>query len=368
MGEVSAFSEDYATARQRLLQAASGLDWSIESHSIGIAGPNGEELTFDAICSPGDGCENAIVLSSGVHGVEGFFGSAVQLALLNEWSSHSLPEMRYVFLHALNPYGFAWIRRFDENNADLNRNFLLRNEQYANSPVGYSELDSLLNPKRPPSRWEPFVLKALWEISRHGMPALKQAIASGQYEYPQGLFFGGFVPSKMQTVLSESLKRVLNGIQRVVHLDFHTGLGSMGAFKLLIDYPLSERQRNQLTDLFGLNSYEDCGSAGVSYDVRGGFGRWCVSQSFVPNYLFGCAEYGTYSPIKIVGGLRAENQSHHWGAPSAASTKRAKRRLKELFCPSSLSWRSRVMEHSLQLVTQTAHKLDKLSPATFQAS
>ena len=78
MGEVSAFSDDYVTARQRLLQAASRHGWSIDSHSIRVSGPNGEELTFDAICSPGDGCENAIVLSSGVHGVEGFFGSAVQ--------------------------------------------------------------------------------------------------------------------------------------------------------------------------------------------------------------------------------------------------------------------------------------------------
>jgi hypothetical protein len=224
MGEVSAFSDDYVTARQRLLQTASSHGWSIDSHSIGIAGPNGEELKFDVICSPGGGWENAIVLSSGIHGVEGFFGSAVQLSLLNDWTAHSMPDIRYVFLHAVNPYGFAWIRRCDENNVDLNRNFLLRNEQYANSPVGYSELDSLLNPKRPPSRLEPFALKALWEISRHGMPALKQAIASGQYEYPQGLFFGGFVPSKMQEVLSESLKRLLNGVQPVldqwVHLNY----------------------------------------------------------------------------------------------------------------------------------------------------
>ncbi|HUP82207.1 MAG TPA: M14 family metallopeptidase, partial [Pirellula sp.] len=303
MGKVSAFSDDYATARQRLLQSASRLGWSIESHSIGVSGPNGEDLTFDSVCSPGDEWENAIVLSSGVHGVEGFFGSAVQLTLLEDWSSLSLPGMRYVFLHGVNPYGFAWIRRFDENNVDLNRNFLLWNEQYANSPVGYSELDSLLNPKRPPSRWEPFALKAFWEISRHGMPALKQAIAAGQYEYPQGLFFGGFVPSKMQQVLSENLKCLLHGIHRVVHLDFHTGLGQMGEFRLLIDYPLSERQRNQLTDLFGHGSFEACGSAGVAYDVRGGFGRWCVSQSFVPDYLFACAEYGTYRPIQIVGGL-----------------------------------------------------------------
>ncbi len=62
----------------------------------------------------------------GLHGVEGFFGSAVQLACLEHWLSAEAPSVKYVFLHGLNPYGFAWRRRFDENNVDPNRNFLLR--------------------------------------------------------------------------------------------------------------------------------------------------------------------------------------------------------------------------------------------------
>ena len=37
----------------------------------------------------------------------------------------------------------------------------------------------------------PGLLKAALLIRRYGMSALKQTVAGGQYEFPQGLFFGG---------------------------------------------------------------------------------------------------------------------------------------------------------------------------------
>lgn len=137
----------------------------------------------------------------------------------------------------------------------------------------------------------------------------------------------------------------------------------MGACKLLIDYPINERQRGWLTDWFGADSFEACDSSSIAYDARGGFGRWCVSRNLAPNYLFACAEFGTYGPVQILAGLRAENQAHHWGVPSAMSTVRAKQRLKELFCPSAESWRAQVIERSLDLVDQAIRALHDLAPS-----
>jgi hypothetical protein len=347
-------------ARQRFQQAASQLGWQLEAHPIGCSGPGGEELAIDVGYSPSGDPDKVLVVSSGVHGVEGFFGSAVQIALLKHWATGSLPSMRCLFLHGLNPFGFARLRRFDENNVDPNRNFLLAGERYEGLPAGYAELNELLNPRRPPSRWEPFTLKALWTIVRHGMPALRQAIASGQYEFPKGLFFGGTGPSRTQQLLAENLKRWLRGSQYVVHLDFHTGLGPKGTCKLLIDYPLTEAQRTQLTDWFGVRTWEACDSSTIAYDARGGFGRWCASRNLAPAYLFACAEFGTYNPIQIIAGLRAENQAHHWGTPLAASTLRAKQRLKELFCPSARTWRERVLNKSFDLVDRALKGLDRV--------
>lgn len=357
MSKAQAFSPDYATARHRFRQAASNAGWSLEAHPIGVAEPDGGELTIDVACSPTQDTDKSLIVSSGMHGVEGFFGSAVQLGLLEQWDSRSAPRVRHVFLHALNPFGFAWIRRVDEHNVDPNRNFLLPGERYAGSPGGYAGLDGLLNPQCPPSRWEPFALKALWAIGRHGMPALRQAVAEGQYEFPRGLFFGGTGPSRTHQLLGENLGRWLKGSRDVVHLDLHTGLGPNGACKLMIDYPLSERKRARLADWIGTDSFGTLDPGSFDYDVRGGLGRWSVSRNFAPDYLFAFAEFGTYGPIQVLAGLRAENQAQHWGTPAAASTVRAKHRLKELFCPSSEAWRLQALDRGFDLVARAVRGL-----------
>lgn len=362
MHAVTYFSPDYATARQRFRQAVSRLGWDLEAHPIDAAGPEGEELTTDVAISPGGDSQKTLVLSSGLHGVEGFFGSAVQVGLLEQWASATPPAVKSVFLHALNPFGFAWLRRFDENNVDPNRNFLLAGEPYAGAPPAYAALDPLLNPRRPPSRWEPFTVKALLKVARHGMIPLRHAIAAGQYEFPQGLFFGGTGPSAAHRLLAEHLGRWLQGSRSVVHLDFHTGLGPKGTSQLLFDYPLSAHQRQRLTDWFGAESFEAGHSRNIAYAPRGGFGRWCTSRELASDYLYACAEFGTYGPIRVLAGLRAENQAHYWGSPAAPSTRRAKQRLKELFCPTSEAWRSQVLHKSFQLVTQALQALEGPPP------
>lgn len=351
------FATDHATARRRFQQAASRLGWRLETHSIGAGGPTGEDLAFDVGLSPGVDDGRVLVVSSGLHGVEGFFGSAVQVAVLERWAVTTPPACRCVFLHGLNPFGFAWIRRFDENNVDPNRNFLLPGERFAGAPDGYDQLDRFLNPRRPPSSWEPFTLKALAKIARHGMPTLRQTVAGGQYAHPLGLFFGGTGPSRTQELLSQHLPRWLQGSRSVVHLDFHTGLGPYGTYKLLLDYEPNAHQFACLVKWFGRESFEAIDSNGIAYDARGGFGRWCVGRRLATDYLFACAEFGTYGPIRVLAGLRAENQAHHWGDPSAPSTIRAKKRLQELFCPASNAWRSRVIERGQDLVDRALQGL-----------
>lgn len=350
MTNLTPFSPDYKTARKRFRQAVEQAGWQRETHSIERTGPDCEDLAIDVAWSPAANPDRTLVVSSGVHGVEGFFGSAVQLALLDLWSRTEPPPVRCVFLHALNPWGFAWLRRFDENNVDPNRNFLLEHEQYAGSPPGYAELNGLLNPTSPPSRWNAFFPKALLAMARHGSARVRQSVAAGQYEFPKGLFYGGSEPSQMHRILDEHLPRWLEGSRSVVHLDFHTGLGRSGTYKLLIDYPLISTEREKFTRWFGADSFEACESEGISYDARGGLGRWCVARDLAPEYLFACAEFGTYGPVRIVAGLRAENQAHHWGEPGSAGTIRAKQHLKELFCPAADSWRSTVLRHSVNLV------------------
>ena len=112
-----------------------------------------------------------------------------------------------VFMHGLNPYGMAHLRRFNESNADLNRNFMFEEEKYSGVPESYETIEWFLNPQSSPSRIDMFFPQAVYLILRHGFTTLKQAIAGGQYEYPKGIYFGG---SKMEGYAEPTPKRRAN--------------------------------------------------------------------------------------------------------------------------------------------------------------
>jgi hypothetical protein len=343
------FSPDYATARRRFRQAAQDAGWTLEAHAVGGAGPDGTQLTIEAAFTEPRPAGKVLVVSSGLHGVEGFFGSAVQLALLARWRERREPAAQYLFLHALNPFGFAWLRRVSEHNVDLNRNFLLPGQAFSGSPPGYAALDPLLNPRSPPAPWEPFRLEALWAVARTGMRSLKEAIATGQYDFPRGLFFGGAGPEPTQELLRQHLPRWLAGARDVVHLDLHAGLGRRGECRLIVDHALGDDQKARLTQWFGPASFEGEHAREVGYASRGSLGPWLVSQRLAGRYLQAFAEYGTAGAIEVIAGLRAENRAHHWGKPDAPANRSAKTRLKELFCPADPAWRRQVTGHATQL-------------------
>ena len=354
---------DYVTARQRFRDVTERLGWICHRYPV-AASPDGD-LTIDVAMSSARSADGVLVVSSGLHGIEGAFGSAVQAACLERWASGpGLPAgVRCVFLHALNPYGFANSRRADADNVDLNRNFLGGNAPYAGSTDGYRRFDPLLNPRSAPSPWDLFYLRGMWHIARHGRPALKQALITGQNDFPKGLFFGGNAPSPTLKILQQHMRAWIGAAQHVAHLDFHTGLGASGAHTLLIDHPLGARQREMLVRWFGSGSFEEHSPKGVAYQARGSFGQWCIAQNFAPDYLFAFAEFGTYGNLSVLSGLRAENQAHHWGRPDDPATIRAKRRLRDLFYPESDAWRSRTLADGIDLVERAGRGLVDTSPA-----
>ncbi len=358
MNALDCFSTDYATARDRFRKATARLGWSQDAITISQRGPDDRDLTIDITASPtaADPVATTLVITSGLHGVEGFFGSAVQLALMERWADEgeqALP-IKVVFIHALNPFGFAWKRRTNEDNVDLNRNFLLPGQSFTSSPAGYARVDPFLNPPHAPSSKEPFLLKTLWALLRGGgMTKLKQAVARGQYDYPRGLFFGGKKPSHIQQILTTHLPQWLKGSQRVLHLDLHTGLGAYTKWKLLIDHPLRESQVNFLDEAYGKQSYEVNLAASVrgnvAYQAQGSLGAWCHSQLPNVDYLYACAEFGTYGPVRMLKALRAENQAWHW-CPDLAERERYTQDLMEVFCPADPHWRESVINEADHMV------------------
>ena len=293
-----------------------------------------------------------VVVSSGLHGVEGFFGSAVQLALLDGALAGWSPTdgQAVLMVHALNPYGFAWRRRVNEDNVDLNRNFLFGEERYAGCPEKYPMMDPLLNPPSPPSRTEPFLLKAGLRIARFGMPALKAAVAGGQYAYPKGLFFGGSGPTKTCTIVREQLPKWVATPKKVLHADFHSGLGKPRTYKLMVDHDVGTPRANALIETFGADVVQPWDRSGVSYEIRGGMGQWCQAHFSDAEYDVLTAEFGTYPVLKVLRALRDENRAHLHGTQRSASTERAKDALVEVFSPSARRWRDECVAQGVAIV------------------
>lgn len=344
------FSPDYATARMRLQAAAQRLRCTIEAHRIEGEGPKGESLEIDVLTVGNPHPKRVLLLSSGVHGVEAFFGSAVQLAFLESLPKGWRPpaDGAVVLLHSLNPYGFAWQRRFNESNIDLNRNFLLRGDRYGGSHPLIGYLQAALGPNA--NHWfpRPIEVRMLSVALRHGLTTIWQSLPIGQYEYPDWLFFGGTEPSQAYRLVSEHFKRWLSRPESVVHLDFHTGLGKWATYKLLLDSAEQTEHTRWWREHFDHVSPADC--VHNNYRPRGAFGVWCQSQFLDCQYRFATAEFGSYAPLRVLKALIWENREHFTNRKMGPEFWKAKRQLMEAFVPQSPRWRRRVVAESLTLI------------------
>jgi hypothetical protein len=344
------FSIDYFTAATRFREALQRAGGRLEVLPIPATGPRGEKLSIDIGWMGNESPRRVVLHSSGLHGVEGFAGSAIQLQLLDELPD--VPEdTALILVHILNPYGMAWLRRFNENNVDLNRNFL-SGESYSGAPAAYAQLNSFLNPDSPP-RFDLFTLRAVSLILRHGMTALKQPVVGGQYEYPTGLFFGGKRLEAGAEKYVAFLGGHLNSAEYIIALDVHTGLGRFGLDTLLVNddsYPTVRQQ-------FGERVARSDPAQGPAYRIRGGLDsslRWMNANA---GKLFITQEFGTYSAIKVLHALREENRWHHYGG--GALNHSTKQRLKETFCPNAESWRQSVLQRGRAVLKQAMLQLQR---------
>ena len=118
----------------------------------------GNNLYIDVVWIGRSDCDKLYMSTSGIHGVEGFAGSAIQFSILD--NLNNLPDKTALaFIHILNPWGMSWLRRENELNVDLNRNFLKQDEEYSGSHPHYSKLDPLINIKYPAKQNDFFSIK-----------------------------------------------------------------------------------------------------------------------------------------------------------------------------------------------------------------
>lgn len=362
MNPVPHFSQSYAEARDRFLAAANarGARLFREVHPS-EQGADGEELSIDLARIGDETAAGLLLLSSGTHGVEGFCGSGCQIALLHDDVFIAEVEragVAVLMLHALNPYGFSHLRRVNEDNIDLNRNFVdFQGELPANA--AYLELHPLLLPERwPPT---PGNEAALGEwAAKHGAKAYQAAVSGGQYQLVDGMFYGGCRPSWSNASLRAILRAEAAPRTRLGWIDFHTGLGPPGHGEKIYAGPDTAADLARARAWWGedLTSFYDgsSSSARVSGVICGAAYDECPHTEVTAMAL----EYGTYPLEQVLEAFRAE----HWveNHPEAPAKQRAaiKRRMRDTFYIDSDDWKTTVYAQARSAALVTIARLASL--------
>jgi hypothetical protein len=352
------FSSSYSEARGKFLEASRAAGAAVESYRNPQAGPWSEPLAIDiSLLGPKD-ARSILVLISGTHGVEGFAGSALQTGLLREGIASRLePGSAVLMVHALNPYGFAHLRRFNEENVDLNRNFVDHSLPYGENP-GYEHLREALAPSSISflANVRSFLALA-WFRLRHGKTALKEAVTLGQHTHREGLFYGGRAETWSNRTLRAIAASYLSGAQRVAAIEVHTGLGDFGEAEIILnerrDSPACRRAR----DWWGTRVKATGDGESVSRDIVGSVKGALPSMLPDAEVTAVSLEFGTYPSWKALRALRAENWIHHYGGRDHPDAGAIRKDLREAFTPDSGEWRERVWIQGREIIGEALRRL-----------
>jgi len=189
----SLFPDDYVAARGKFVNAAKAAGALLEAFPLGAhCAPGGEELAIDVAWLGDRQSERVLLVTSGMHGFEGPAGSAVQSAWMERRrQAKALAGVAVCLVHALNPWGFAWVSRLTENNVDLNRNFVDWSQPKPTNTLYAHVRDLVRVPDVSPATLMRLGIQHQELANRLGPAAMRVAVDFGQYEDPEGITFGG---------------------------------------------------------------------------------------------------------------------------------------------------------------------------------
>jgi len=349
----------YSAARRRFLESAQSAGARVVAFPHPLLGREEEELAID-VATLGDADADAVLLVvSGTHGVEGYAGSALQSWWLHECAASAPADVRVVLVHAFNPVGFSWVRRVNEDNVDLNRNFVDWSDVPANE--GYADLAELLVPSTWDAATQETTTASLMEAAgKVGLPQFQETVSGGQYDHPTGIFHGGTGPVWSHRWLVEHLPQVVDGASRLGIIDLHTGLGDWGHGELISHEapgdPGYERGTAWWGQVRSMRSGESV-SASLSGDWLG------AVQPLVPEVEVSAIalEFGTVDVFAVLQALRADAWLNAYGDPTAPEAAEVRAQVRAAFADDDPAWLAKLIERFSDVA---AAALQQLSPST----
>ena len=357
------FADTYTEARSKFLAAVTkGGARLLSSHTNPHKGPDGETCTTDVAWIGPQDARKLLILVSGTHGIEGYAGSGCQVAWLSDgWFARSnTKDTAVLLIHAINPHGFAWGRRVNEDNIDLNRNFVDHAKPHP-ANTDYEAIREHIDP----SDWaEPALSQHNAAIARfiqrdtHDVTC--KAMHGGQYVNPRGIFYGGTRATWSNVLFRELVAQHAARAAHVAIIDYHTGGGVFGFCDLFID-----------DDHAGAHTRNWFGQVSVISEDKAAHGK--DAQSETPGNLFySLPEILPGKPVTLClvelrtgeqGGhdvIRAENWLFQHGDPRSAQGKALRAQVRERFYPARPQWKVMSVYQSNTMLAEALAGLNAL--------
>jgi hypothetical protein len=361
IGVAEAFSRRYAQARQKFLQGCASAGLAVQSHVHPLRGRDGEELAMDVALDGEATADKLLIVSSACHGVEGHCGSGAQAFALHdaEWREKARTQgVAVLYVHALNPHGFSYSRRVTHENVDLNRNFLDFSQ-----PLPVNEAYASLHPLLLPEEWPPTPANQAEIgslIEREGLGFYQAAVTRGQYQFADGLFYGGDAPTWSNRALREVLRTHASGARRLAWIDFHTGLGPSGIGERIF------AGRDDKAAYARADAWWGTAAAPVTSMYDGSStsafltGLMCYAlDDECPQAEHTCIalEYGTLSMLEVTQALRADHWLHKHPEAPAELAAAIRSQMLETFYTDTDAWRGQVISQARQAMFQAVDGL-----------
>lgn len=363
IGVAQAFAPSYARARTQFLEAAATAGLPIASHVHPLLGSAGETLALDVVRDGPPDADKLLIVSSACHGVEGFGGSGVQVFALHdaEWRALARDHgVAVLYLHALNPYGFSHLRRATHENVDLNRNFVDFSQTLPVNAAYRAVQPLLLMPQPWPASADHAAALAHY-LATHGAAALQAAVTGGQYEFPEGLFFGGSAPTWSHQTLRQVLHAQGRCAARIAWVDLHTGLGPSGHGERIHDGPDDPVALQRARDWWGGHGETPvtsaCDGSAISTRLTGEMwtclGNACPQAEATALTL----EFGTQPALAVLQALCAEQWLYLHPEAPAAQAAHIRQQMRDAFYTDTDAWKGQLISQARQVLFQAAQGL-----------
>jgi len=345
------FPASYAEGRERFLAECGRRGGALAAHRHPLAGPDGAPLFLDVARFGAAGAPRRLFVLSGTHGIEGFCGSGIQTWLLRNGLAEGLPcDVALVLVHAVNPWGFAWLRRVNEDNVDLNRNFLDHDVPHPRND-DYDALHDAVNL----TRFEPAAVAAGLERIRsfqaeHGTMAMYRALSGGQYAHPRSLQYGGRTAVWSNRTLRAIVAQEAAGAELAVCVDLHSGLGSRGVGLLFQTAPAGSVEARIAAALWPDVMRAEPAAGTDAALVSGLLGpAFCATLRPLPASCL-VLEFGTREMVEVMLAMQAESWLHHHGDRDSDEGRAILLRMRDAFFVDEDDWKEKVCRRAQEVV------------------